>query len=108
VKILKYEQTVGSLPAGSAHKFSELSKYQSVKTSGAQKSNYMCYTSEQIQLANKLKSFEARHAAKSKQLTRDQLVAEEAIRQRRQMQRDQTVRSTLIAGRPVNLAGSVS
>ena len=56
MKILRYEQLPQT--GGVRSKFSELSKYQSVKTSGAQKSSYMCYTSEQIELANKLKSFE--------------------------------------------------
>ena len=81
MKILRYEQLPQT--GGVRSKFSELSKYQSVKTSGAQKSSYMCYTSEQIELANKLKSFEARHAAKAKQLTKEQFLAEEEIRLRR-------------------------
>ena len=40
-------------------RYSELTKYQSVKTSGADK-GYIQYTDEQIKLAKKLKNLEAK------------------------------------------------
>ena len=112
MRILHNQDTVApqaseSLPAT---KFSELSKYQSVKSSGNMTSGYMSYTKKQIQLVQKLKSMEhcqgARHA-QDREKMKNKILLEEKRKMRQYARMQSHDHTANVGGKQINLISSL-